>query len=127
MIDLVDFKEKYRLRWDASRQGQERDPWLRQIPCERGHIAPHGDRTLAVYLERRPISAKRVLTEVPGARAHQQADNEISIVFDVDHLDAVAKIVGARRRRKLSEEHKRRLAASNAGSRFKSTVLNDVA
>lgn len=127
MIDLRTIGKRYRLEWDASRQGREQDPWLLRIPCTKGHISPHGETTLAVYLERRPITTENVVSQVPGAKIHQRGDHEVSIVFEAEHLDAVAKIVGARTRRRLLEAHKQALVAGSINHRFKSTVLEDVA
>lgn len=117
VVDLRDFEDEFKLDWDQSRRGLERDPWLLRVPCRGGHIAPNGERTLAVWLERRPKIISEVVDEIATAKVRQRGDNEAIISFDVVEFCHVAAIVGAARRRKLTKEQKEmRLARLNSGN-----------
>jgi hypothetical protein len=70
----------------------------------------------------RPKSA-RIIPEAmkvaAGARADFHFDGEAEIYFPLEVLPTVAELAGARKRRRLSAEHKAKLAESNKEYRFK--------
>ena len=82
-----------------------------QIPCERGTITPYGDTTLSVMVNNRPITANRLVElcfEGFGVcELVQDGDHEKTFIFDVSEFDTIAEIVKPRRKRILSEEHRR--------------------
>lgn len=116
-IDLKEcFGRRYRVRYEDSyyaeygQGARTRDPWLMIIPCQLGHISPHGgDELLACTNRQRPITAKRLLA-LPGARAVQDGEDGITVAFPASLFDQVAKIMKARRRRQLTPEQRERLA-----------------
>jgi len=59
------------------------------------------------------------IKDIPGARADFTFDGEAVLFFPLEAIHMVAHLAGARRRRRLSEEHKARLAESNKAHRFK--------
>jgi hypothetical protein len=99
--DLSQFADRYRLTWDASRQGRERDPWLRQILTPSGHIYPHGPGELAVSLDgRRGITVKALVAI--GCKLLQDGTDGANLSFPVVLFDAVARIVKPRRKRQAA-------------------------
>jgi hypothetical protein len=128
MIDLRAFAgDRYRITLDElatcivdersrARELRRERLWLNQIQGSRGHIYVHGPETLGVFTDRRPTAKK--LEALPGARYHQRGDTEVTILIPVDQLDNAATIVHARKRRRLTDEQKARLAAASAGTRF---------
>lgn len=101
-----------------------RDPWLYLIPCRYGHIGPHSDRLLSVYCH----SARLVprLMALPGIVPKQVGETEAILAFPPELFDPVAQIVQPRRRRRLSESHRRILQEAGRGHRFRreNTVLS---
>jgi hypothetical protein len=108
------FGDVYRIGHDDA-AGSRDAPWMMTMPCRRGVIYPHGGDLLAVDVDGRPMTAKRV-GALPGVMLHQDGDSEMTLLFPVDLFDAVAEIVLPRRRRRLSEERRAQLIA--AGARF---------
>ncbi len=94
------------------------DPWLQIIPGGRGHIYPHGGDLLAVATNGRgPIVAK--LAAVPSVAVVQDGTDGINATFPLESFAEVAGLIQARRRRKrLSPEHRAKLVAAGAASRF---------
>jgi hypothetical protein len=78
------------------------------ILCQRGDIYPYGGDLLAVDVDGRPVTARR-LAEL-GLRLVQDGDNEKTFVFPAEQFAQVAKIVKPRRRRQVSDAEMRRLA-----------------
>ena len=87
------------------------------ILCQNGEICPWGGENLAACTNTSGPVAKR-LKALPFATVAQDGTDGANVVFDVEHFDEVAAIMRPRKR-KLSEEHKAKLAAANAPFRFK--------
>jgi hypothetical protein len=124
MSDPIDLKalagNRYRITLDESAAGEPLAdrPWSYRIPCKYGFISVHGPGTLAAWTGSRLKIAS--LAEAPGARVHQRGDREIRVLFTPDRLDEIARLLGARRRRpRLSEEHRAKLAAGSEPFRFR--------
>lgn len=60
----------------------------------------------------------KCLKALPFTEVVQDGSDGSNVTFDLEHFDEVAQIMKPRKRRRLSEEHKARLAASNAKYRF---------
>lgn len=121
MIQPIDLKalagDRYRLALDPSADAEPRSEraWFVRIPCKRGFISPHGPGLLAGYGSGRVVAR---LLAIPGARVHQRGDQEVRVLFGPESLDAVADVLGARRRRRLSPDARERAMANLAASRF---------
>src|SRR5207244_13425320 len=61
--------------------------------------------------------------EAAGCRRHQIGDEEARLLFPPDALPAVAGVIGARRKRAVSPEQARNLAAGTATRFTKQPVL----
>jgi hypothetical protein len=104
MIDL----SKYRVERE---EGAERgDPFGDIVPGRYGHIYRHGLATLGVATTGRRLVPKlrRLATLV------QDGSDGANLVFAADKLAAVARLIGARRKRRLSADHAAKLAAGKA-------------
>jgi hypothetical protein len=111
-VDLrTTFTGRFRFTWDESYHAETPDrrpveaPWLTRIACRYGFIAPHGGRRLMAYTTTR----RRALAALPGVTVQQHGEGEISVTFDVAEIESVARVLGARRPRRLSEETHTRL------------------
>lgn len=98
--------------------------WYEQIPCIGGaFIGVYSLSPLTLQLwTPRPKNSKAVweaIKDIPGVRADFAFDGEAVIYFPLELLQQVAELAGARKRRRLSPEHKARLAESNKDYRFK--------
>jgi hypothetical protein len=107
------FGRRYKIGWDTAYDPKHRpkdklDPWMMLILCQRGEIYPYGGDLLAVDIDGRPVTARRLAK--PGLRLVQDGDNEKTFVFPVEQFAQVAKIVKPRRCRQVSDAEKRRLA-----------------
>jgi hypothetical protein len=60
-----------------------------------------------------------VIKGVAGARADFHFDGEAVIYFPIGAVHIVAELATARRKRRLSEDHKAKLAEANQAYRFK--------
>lgn len=111
------FGEQYRIdaSFVAENPGRKRcqDPWYYRIPCEHGEIYPHGGELLGAATHRRGKIAKQIAA-VPEVRVVQDGVDGINAVFHHSNFEAVAALLKPRRRRRLSAEHRARLADSGA-------------
>ena len=115
-VDLAEqFGNRYRIEREESYHAQYgpnariNDPWLKIIPCQRGHIYPHGGDVLAAsVVGRRKVASQ--LRRLPCCRVHQDGDDgELTVLFDVADFAQVAKIIRPRRRRQVSAAERERL------------------
>jgi hypothetical protein len=89
--------------WAGSEPREEKS-WLWEIPCRRGKISAHSHTHLIAYAKTgRAGNELRAL----GFTSQQAGDTESSFLFHPDYLPAVANVLGARRRRVMSEEARR--------------------
>jgi hypothetical protein len=58
------------------------------------------------------LTTRRLLAAVPGAAVVQDGSDGQNVTFGAEHFETVAGILGLRKRRRLSAEHKARLAGS---------------
>ena len=112
-INLKDrFGDQYRIGFDPAydpkhRPREKLDPWYMMVLCQRGVIYPWGGDLLAVEVVGRRPTVKRLAAL--GLKQIQDGD-ESTFVFDVMKFDDVAAIVKPRRRRRVSEAERQRLA-----------------
>lgn len=104
------FGKRYRIAFDGAYDPRNRpkdklDPWAMEIPCERGTIYPHGGNDLAVMVDYRPVTARKLAT-IPGVALVQDGNHEKTFVFDVGLFAAVAEIVKPRRKRQITEDQR---------------------
>ena len=108
MIDLKSLaSDRYRITLDESSKddtSHENRPWYYRIPCKYGFISVYGADMLAAYARGRIMPGK--LAAMDGTRIHQRGDDEIRVLFSPDRLDAIADLLGARRRRHLSPKNR---------------------
>jgi len=112
-VDLrASFPGRFRFAFEDSYQAERSDlrkveaAWLTVIPCRHGaRIFPWGGRQLAAYCT---AARARMLEQVPGVRVAQGGPRcpEAVLTFDVDLLDRVADVLGARRPRRLTDEQR---------------------
>jgi hypothetical protein len=125
MIDLkAAYGGTYRIALDQSATipGQSRADrlWLLQIPCRYGHIYVHGIETLGAYAAGRLIAGK--LAALRGIRVHQRGDSEVTVVFPPEEFPAVASLLQARKRRRVSDEQAR--AGAERLARYRHALVN---
>jgi hypothetical protein len=106
------FSTRYRITFDTAYDPRNRpkdklDPWMMQIPCQRGVIYPQGGSLLAVEVEGRAITRNR-LRELDCTTTVQDGDGFLAVTFDVADFDKVAAIVKPRRKRTMSAENRER-------------------
>jgi hypothetical protein len=98
--------------------------WYEQILCLGGaFISVYSLSPMILKLwTPRPKNARIVWEAIKGtarARADFYFDGEAEIFFPLESLPQVAQLAGARRKRRLSEEHKARLAEAGKDFQFK--------
>ena len=101
--------------------------WYEQIPCLGGaFISVYSLKPLTLKLwTPRPKNARIIWEAIKGAlgvRADFNFDGEAEIYFPLDSLSKVAELAGTRRRRRLSEEHRAKLAQAGKAHQFKSKI-----
>lgn len=122
-IDLVAIAgDRYRIEYDPAFEAQgrgreEQRAWLVLIPGRYGHVYPFSADRLAAYVAGRLQPNKVKL--LPFAEVHQDGDGECTVLFEPQHLDRIAPLVGLRRRRQLSADHKRKLTEASKPYRFR--------
>lgn len=107
------FGKRYRLTFDPAydpkgRPRDKLDPWMMVIEGQRSTIYPYGGCLLAVEVEGRAVTRRR-LRELAGTTVIQDGDDFTAFTFDVGIYPAVAAIVRPRRRRILSEAQREQL------------------
>lgn len=121
-IDLKQrFGSEYRVSLDESYfahgTGREAEKlWMWRIECKYGHIYPHGGEVLGAYCNRRLVRGK--LKKLPCCKVHQEGDFETTVLFHVSHFDEVAKVIKPKRRRRITDEQKQRLAKIGTQTKF---------
>ncbi|MBN2025122.1 MAG: hypothetical protein JW809_20260 [Pirellulales bacterium] len=114
--DCIDLKARFGRRYRLGRDesygaergpgGRARDPWTLMIPCRFGHLYPFDADLLAASVDGFPRVAGR-LRALACCRVWQDGDRgELTVVFHVNDLAEVARIVRPRRRRRLSPEQR---------------------
>lgn len=108
-------KETYYVRLEEG--AQRSDPFGFIIPGRYGGIYVHGDGLFGVSTN--SISRiSKAIRRLPFIRVVQDGDDGINAVFPAEHLKTVAGMVKARRRRKLTPEHRELLKISGSKHQF---------
>jgi hypothetical protein len=104
----VTFEESYAAAYGpkASRD----DPWLQIIPGALGHVFPHSATMLGAKPGRSGKSARR-LKDLPFVQVHTDGSDGVTVLFSPNHLNLVADLLQLRRRRRVSDRERQRLAA----------------
>ena len=111
-VDLNQYADRYHLGWDEATtipgQSQEDRAWLRLIPCKLGDIFPWSETELAatVFGRKKAKEAER-LPFVTVAQGGGPGCGEVVVRFSPDYLNEMTEFMGARRRRRLSADHRR--------------------
>jgi hypothetical protein len=110
-IDLRQFGDRFRVWNEAhTRRAHERDDiWDLVIPGAGGFVAPYGGEYLLACTNSL-LTTRRILAAVPGAVVTRDGSDGQNVRFDVAHLDAAAEILRLRKRRRVDEAERRRLA-----------------
>ena len=110
---------------------EEREPnrlWYERIPCAKySHIGVYSVKPLVFMLySNRPKNAKAIYQAIKDTLGFIKADfafdGEAEIYFTKEALPIVAELAGARRKRRLSEAHRAKLAEANQAFRFKPKI-----
>lgn len=97
----VQYEESYRAEYGPNCRVEV--PWLMITPCRNGHVYPWGGRELAASTDRLG-SVARELRTLLFAKVIQDGSDGVTVLFDAEHLDEVAEVMKARRRRRFSPE-----------------------
>jgi hypothetical protein len=127
MTTCVNLKERFSRRWRIANEASHEaeygenartvDPWLMTVPCQHGHLFPWGGNLLAASTDKRGGVARKLLA-LDRTQVRQDGDDGVTVSFHVDDVKVVAKMMKPRTRRRLSPEHKAKLAAASARYRF---------
>ena len=91
-----------------------------QLPAKYGHIYPHGPGTLGAACDSNRIVSK--LLALRFTRCHQRGDDGANVLFGVEHLAEVAKVMRVRRRRQPNLTDAQRSAARDRLARVRDSV-----
>lgn len=112
VVNLMEqFGRQYQISFDPAYNPKNRprgklDPCYMQIPCQRGTIYPWSEDRLAVDVDYRPITAKKLASLDDDVVLVQKGDHEKTFTFPLSLFDDVATIVKPRRRRQVSHENR---------------------
>lgn len=124
LIDLAALAKAGRFKTaldeSAEIEGQSRDErlWLVQIPGKYGHVFVQGFAELGAYVQTYKNDRLERLLAIKGTRLLQRGDREASVAFRPKDLEAVAVVLGLRRRRQMSEEQKLKAGERLAAYRY---------
>ena len=98
--------------------------WYERLPCRGGaFISIFSLDPLILHLWTDRVKSARIIWEAikgtSGAKADFAFDGEAEIFFPLKVLPTVAEMAGAKRRRRLSEAHKAKLAEAGKAHQFK--------
>jgi len=120
----VRFGDKYHIGFDMVARKGTNDPWMFTIPCKYGEVYPQGGERLAFHC-RGTIMRGTIKRKFPNFEVRNWTDDgEAILVFFSDQFGDLAKVIKPKRKRRLSEEEKQRLAKVGLKSRF-ATAIND--
>jgi hypothetical protein len=126
MIDLKAIAGiKYRIALDESKTADSTRSerlWLYRIPCKYGFISVHSPEMLAAWTGNRGIISR--LVEIPGVQVKQRGDREVRVLFGPDRLDAIADLLKARRRPRLTDEQ-RQQRSERAKKNLRKPIASD--
>ncbi|MEX0677110.1 MAG: hypothetical protein WD063_08550 [Pirellulales bacterium] len=96
---------QFKIDRDPSAGPREQDPWNWQIPCQFGHVYPHGPDLLGVSTNSRGAIAKRIAA-LDCVQVTQDGSDGINATFNLADANAVFAIIKPRKRRRLSDDQK---------------------
>lgn len=108
------FGETYKVDFEDGHSGKENDEAFFQfIPSKLGSIHPWDNQNLSAYCNNKKLS-HRLRKEIDsgiwaGFKILVQGDEELRYTFPIDRIHEVAEILKAKRKRRLSLEHKEKL------------------
>ncbi|HUY32954.1 MAG TPA: hypothetical protein VMV69_09245 [Pirellulales bacterium] len=115
------FGTQYRIGRDEAylaeygRQACRADPWLDVVLCQRGEIYSHGGTMLAAATRGRGPTAQRLMA-LPCCQVWQDADDGVTVLFDVADFNQVATLMLPRKKRRWTAEQRAKMMA--AGTLF---------
>lgn len=119
------FGGRFKLSWDESREGMNKDPFLRVLLCRYGEIYPYGGEYLGLWVKE---GCSRIAGMIKNLDFIKENENEsvqdgdggeLTVLFTLNEFDLISEIVQPRKKRLLGDEHKQKLMESNIGFRFK--------
>ena len=122
MTTCIDLQERFSSDYKVVSEDDSgtKDPWRQILRCRgENHIFPYGGDYLGAAIDGNGRILVKLFKAAPTAEIVQSADDGINIKFHVSDFDAVASILRARKRRKLSEEHAAILRAVGTVYRFR--------
>ena len=116
-INLRDmFGDRFKVTYDKAyhaehgERGRTIDTWLMVVPCRYGHIFPYGGAQLAAFTGGKKTMNR--LAKLDCCRVLQHGDGEMVVTLDVKDAETVFGILKPRRRRRLGDDHKKKLVAA---------------
>lgn len=103
----VEFDESYFAERPEFRAAEA--PWLVIIPCQNGFVCPWGNDNLAACTNHRGRIVKK-LKALPDTTVAQDGHDGANVIFPVDQLEEIARIMKPRKRRRLSDTQRRQAA-----------------
>lgn len=123
------FADRYRIVLDESafcEEGGKLNPWYFQIPCKYGHFYLHSEQQIGFYCKGSRIRSK-LHGEHPELETLQWSnDGEAMFLFTPEQFDVVAKYAKPMRKRgprRLSDDHRDKLAKASRVHRFTSDSM----
>lgn len=91
------------------------------VPCRHGQLYLHSSTALGAQSlgNKRRAGLFASLAQAQGWQVTQRGDTEVTALVPVDQLDAVARYLRARRKRRLAQVHRDALVARLAAYRFR--------
>ena len=109
---------------DRGENARTVDPWYMQIPCQHGHIYPHGRDVLAASTNTRGGIARK-LAALDCTTVVQDGSDGINATFHVRDFERVAQLMKPKRRRRLTGEQRRAAAERLAKYAFRPARQSD--
>jgi hypothetical protein len=107
-MNCINLLEMFGHKYQVDRSGKKSDPWLQIIPAKYGEFYPHSLDLIGFASNSRKIGLR--VAKIPGVVILQEAEDGLNVGVDAALFPAVAKIVKPRRRRKVTDKERDRLA-----------------
>ena len=117
------FGKRYRIAFDPCYSSfnvpkDKLDPWYMVIPCKYGGLFAWSDTRLVADVTGHPRIASKLLKFDCVEVEHRGDPENLTVHFDVKDFDQVAAVMKPKKRKRLSEERRRKLAEAGAKYRF---------
>ncbi len=132
MIDLNKlYGKKYRIFMDEAWyvETSESNPdkmkdkhWYYEIRGKYGKIYLYGSNKLAVHISSNVISSRVERNNTDIFSLYLKTSEGSIFLFDQEHTEFVAKLIKAKRKRQISEEHKVKLVEAGKNFRFSTGI-----